>query len=144
MPFYQLHESFTIRSTWENDDLKGIVVLSNDEIWECRVCDLLAPVGMDRITFFNLLKHAFLNDASGMSIIKSDNQLLIDCNHSADGVKFTFASFKLEKSTGISFLAFCQTAIMDLVKENNQKSVSTSLHDTLEIYYRIKCTNQIG
>jgi hypothetical protein len=144
MPFYQFHESFTIRSDWDSDDLKGIVVLSNDEIWECRVCDLQAPVGMDPITFFNLLKHTFLNDASGMNIIKSGNQLLIDCNQSADGFTFTFASFKLEKSTGLSFLSFCQKAIMDLVIENNQKSVSTSIHDTLEIYYRIRLKNQIG
>ena len=125
MRFYQVHQTFTIQSSWDGDDLCGIVVVSSDQLWEC-TCKLNAPVGMDSTTFIDLLKHAFLNDTAGMKINKSGNDLLIDCNHSSDGFTFTFASFKLEQAAGTNVLSFYQKAIMDLLKENIVKRVMQS------------------
>lgn len=121
---YQVNSSYVISSAWENNVLTEIIVGTDDKLWECRVGDLKSPVGMESITFINLLRQLFLFDTSSMNIHQSEKDLQIDCNHSADGFTFTFASFKLTPSNRSSPMLFYQNAIMELVKDNIHKTVN--------------------
>ena len=132
--FYQTHTSSTcnyiIASAWENEVLTGITIGSDDQLWTCTISDLKAPSGMELFTFTKLLKDMFLLDTSSMSIYKTEDCIKIDCNHSADGLTFTLASFKAEPINGA--LSFYQNSIIALIGDNVQKTVSLQFNKNLE------------
>lgn len=123
---YQVYSSYVIASDWDDNFLKRIVVCSDNQLWECAVGSLESPLGMEQLTFTNLLKQLFLFDTSGMVIHQAQGNLIIDCKHEADGVIFTFTSFILSPSDN-NLKLFYQDAIMNLVTQNVSKTVNTIL-----------------
>lgn len=124
MTFYQVYASFVISSSWEDDVLTGILAGTDEQLWECKVSDLKSPAGMDPLTFTNLLKQVLIFDTSSMNIHQSETYLDLDCNQTADGFTFTFASFKLVTTNRSSPISFYKQAILELVKDNINKTVN--------------------
>ena len=123
---YQSHLKYTIASHWsEDDDLLGLEVAENSQLWRCSAGDGKTPTGMDDLVFKKLLRDAFTINTCALNIKRLDQSLKIDCNHSADGLTFILASFRLDPAQNA--LSFYQDATMHLIEKSNQKRVSLNV-----------------